>query len=113
MNEGDTCEECGNMYEGNTQELGDNDEEEGFPEWEKLKKQMDDRNSYRNKNNRIDSEDFKLLRRGNKSNNNESVVSMYELHLDESTGEKFIFNENPFEFCKRRKNNVGSIQYYG
>jgi len=135
MYEGE-CMECGNMYEGNTQELGDNDEEEGFPEWKKLKKQMDDRNSYtdmggandeeeqgfpkweklkkqmddggeleeklygnqrnidRNKNKRIDSEDFKLLRRGNKSNNNESVVSMYELHLDESTGEKFIFNEN-------------------
>jgi hypothetical protein len=81
MNEGDTCEECGNMYEGNTQELGDNDEEEGFPKWEKLKKQMGDgrelkeklygnqRNIDRNKNNRIDSEDFKLLRRGNKSNN--------------------------------------------
>lgn len=48
----------------------------------------------KNNNNKIDSEDFKLLRRGKKSNNNESVVSMYELHLDKSTGEKFIFNEN-------------------
>ena len=46
MYEGE-CMECGNMYEGNTQELGDNNEEEGFPEWEKLKKQMDDRNSYK------------------------------------------------------------------
>ena len=82
MYEGDTCEECGNMY-------GD----ENYKELEE-KLYGNQRNIDRNKNNRIDSEDFKLLRRGNKSNNNESVVSMYELHLDESTGEKFIFNEN-------------------
>jgi len=38
----------------------------------------------KNKNNKIDPEDFRLLNK----------ESMYELHLDESTGEKFIFNEN-------------------
>ena len=71
---------------------GANDEEEGFPKWEKLKKQMDDGGELeedvceecgdtyeieldeklygnqsridRNKNNRIDSEDFKMLRKG-------------------------------------------------
>ena len=57
MNEGDTCEECGNMY-------GD----ENYKELEE-KLYGNQRNIDRNKNNRIDSEDFKLLRRGNKSNN--------------------------------------------
>ena len=57
MNEGDTCEECGNMYE-----------DENYKELEE-KLYGNQRNIDRNKNNRIDSEDFKLLRRGNKSNN--------------------------------------------
>jgi len=108
MYEGDTCEECGNMYEdskmcescGSEMNEGDTCEECGTMYEDDNYKELEEklygnqRNIDRNKNNRIDSEDFKLLRRGNKSNNNESVVSMYELHLDESTGEKFIFNEN-------------------
>ena len=81
----------------------------------------------RNKNNKIDSEDFKLLRKGKKTETKEGKKfpdlsgdgkvtrkdvlmgrgvklngkkketkedEMYELHLDESTGEKFIFTEN-------------------
>ena len=70
------CMECGNMYES---EIG-----------ETLKggqKKID-----KNKNNKIDSEDFKLLRKGKKSETKEN--EMYELHLDESTGEKFIFSES-------------------
>jgi hypothetical protein len=46
----------------------------------------------KNKNNKIDAEDFKLLRKGKYRENSEN--EMYELHLDESTGEKFIFTEN-------------------
>lgn len=46
----------------------------------------------KNKNNKIDAEDFKLLRKGKKKETKEN--EMYELHLDESTGEKFIFTEN-------------------
>jgi hypothetical protein len=86
----------------------------------------------KNKNNRIDAEDFKLLRKGKKTETKESDFpdlsgdkkvtrkdillgrgvklngkkserkedeckecgGMYELHLDESTGQKFIFREN-------------------
>jgi hypothetical protein len=80
-------------------ELGEGDDEEGFPKWEKLKKHMDDRDKKRdgelgerlygnqsridkNKNNRIDSEDFKMLRK-----------ETYELTLN-GVNKKFIFNEN-------------------
>jgi hypothetical protein len=86
----------------------------------------------KNKNNRIDAEDFKLLRRGKKTETKESDFpdlsgdkkvtrkdillgrgvklngakkprkeeeckecgSMYELYLDESTGERFVFSEH-------------------
>lgn len=86
----------------------------------------------KNKNNKIDAEDFKLLRRGKKTETKESDFpdlsgdgkvtrkdillgrgvklnsnkrnhkeeeckecgGMYELHLDESTGQKFLFKEN-------------------
>ena len=86
----------------------------------------------KNKNNKIDAEDFKMLRRGKKTETKESGFpdlsgdgkvtrkdvllgrgvklngkkserkedeckecgGMYELHLDESTGQKFIFREN-------------------
>ena len=80
-------------------QIKDEDGEEGFPKWEKLKKHMDDRNKKRdgelgerlygnqsridkNKNNRIDSEDFKMLRK-----------ETYELTLN-GVNKKFIFNEN-------------------
>ena len=90
-------------------DMGDEDEEEGFPEWEKLKKQMDDGGDLeedvceecgdtyeieideklygnqsridRNKNDRIDREDFKMLRK-----------EVYELELNDE--EVFLFTEN-------------------
>jgi hypothetical protein len=51
----------------------------------------------KNKNNRIDAEDFKILRRGKKTETKEECTECgdkYELYLDESTGERFIFSEN-------------------
>ena len=83
MYEGDTCEECGNMYEdskmcescGSEMNEGDTCEECGTMYEDDNYKELEEklygnqRNIDRNKNNRIDSEDFKLLRRGNKSNN--------------------------------------------
>ena len=86
-------------------DMGDEDEEEGFPEWEKLKKQMDDGGDLeedvceecgdtyeieideklygnqsridRNKNNRIDREDFKMLRKGGMSDEIEIDEKLY------------------------------------
>jgi len=82
-------------------QIKDDNDEEGFPKWEKLKKHMDDRDKKRdgelgerlygnqsridkNNNNRIDSEDFKMLRK-----------ETYELTLN-GVNKKFIFNENMF-----------------
>jgi hypothetical protein len=83
MYEGDTCEECGNMYEdskmcescGSEMNEGDTCEECGTMYEDDNYKELEEklygnqRNIDRNKNKRIDSEDFKLLRSGKKSNN--------------------------------------------
>jgi hypothetical protein len=46
----------------------------------------------KNKNNKIDSEDFKLLNKGKKLKNEDEA--MYELDMNESTGDKLYFAES-------------------
>ena len=120
MMEGSMCSECGSgkMYEGECMECGYSKGEMGESkklskgqkyiarqaepkdkidanDFKKLraKKEMKERlygNQHRidkNHNNKIDAEDFKILRK-------ESVEEQYQITLDESTGEKFLFNEN-------------------
>ena len=95
------CMECGNMYESdNHPRLGkksfpkkrfrdDFDNEEEIELDEKLygKQYRIDKN----KNGIVDREDLRMTR-SKKSETKEN--EMYELHLDESTGEKFIFSES-------------------
>ena len=79
MTETDEVCECGskNMYEGKCMECG------GMKETELEERLYGNQSKIdMNKNNRIDSEDFKMLRK-----------ETYELTLD-NTGDKFIFTEN-------------------
>jgi len=114
MMEGTMCSECGGgpMVEGECSECG-------YSEGEMTEKLHGNQSKIdRNKNGKIDKEDFRLLRNkkemkerlyGNQhrldKNKNNKIDSedlrmlrkedeIYQLTLDESTGEKFFFNEN-------------------
>ena len=117
MKEGENCEECGAGYgKGNLNELGDDymsgwdvkdsdkeddDDEEGFPKWEELKKQIDDRKKKRNgelgerlygnqfridynKNKIVDKEDLRMLR-NKKTRKNIEEFNDYESVREEGT----------------------------
>ena len=98
MIEGEMCESCGNTYEG------DMGEGVNFEIDERLygnQSRID-----KNKNKRIDSEDFKMLRRGNKTN------KMDETHYRLiSNGESALFTEEEIvdmieKIIKEEKNNI-------
>ena len=96
MNEGE-CSECGNMYEIDLQEeetcesCGYSNESEVMEKLHGNQKRID-----KNHNGKIDSEDFKMLRKDKKEDVNENVF--YELTTAvNGKREKLLFNESQFE----------------
>jgi hypothetical protein len=93
MKEGEMCESCGGeMTEGETCEsCGYSNESEVMEKLHGNQKRID-----KNHNGKIDSEDFKMLRKDKKEDVNENVF--YELTTEvNGKREKLLFNESQFE----------------
>jgi len=85
MNEGENCEECGSGYgKGNLNELGD-DDDSVYDDMELDEKLYGNQSRIdRNKNGRLDSEDFKMLR-NKKTRKNIEEFNDYESEQEEGT----------------------------
>ena len=93
MKEGEMCESCGGeMTEGETCEsCGYSNESEVMEKLHGNQRRLD-----KNKNGRLDSQDFKMLRKDKKEDVNENVF--YELTTAvNGKREKLLFNESQFE----------------
>ena len=93
MREGEMCESCGGeMTEGETCEsCGYSNESEVMEKLHGNQRRLD-----KNKNGRLDSQDFKMLRKDKKEDVNENVF--YELTTAvNGKREKLLFNESQFE----------------
>jgi hypothetical protein len=92
MYEGETCESCGGeMTEGECMECGYNGGSEVMEKLVGNQKRID-----KNRNGKIDREDFKILRKNTKKDVNENVF--YELTMPvNGKREKLLFTEGQFE----------------
>ena len=92
VEEGEMCESCGGeMTEGECMECGYSNESEVMEKLHGNQRRLD-----KNKNGRLDSQDFKMLRKDKKEDVNENVF--YELTTAvNGKREKLLFNESQFE----------------